>query len=41
MGDIWINGEENNRTVWRDASKRCTDTERHNMEASMRYFTIN
>jgi hypothetical protein len=36
MGDIWINGEENNRNVWRDVSKRCVDIERQNMEASMR-----
>jgi hypothetical protein len=36
MGDIWINGEENNRNVWREASKRCMDIERQNMEASMR-----
>jgi hypothetical protein len=34
--DIWINGEENNRNVWRVVSKRCVDTERQNMEASMR-----
>jgi hypothetical protein len=36
MGDIWINGEDNNRNVWREVSKRCMDTERQNMEASMR-----
>jgi DNA repair ATPase RecN len=36
MGDIWINGEENNRNVWREVSKRCVDIERQNMEASMR-----
>jgi hypothetical protein len=36
MGDIWINGEENNRNIWREESKRCMDTERQNMEASMR-----
>jgi hypothetical protein len=28
MGDIWINGEENNRNVWREVSKRCVDIER-------------
>jgi hypothetical protein len=38
MGDIWINGEENNRNVglWREVSKRCVDIERQNMEISMR-----
>jgi DNA repair ATPase RecN len=36
MGDIWINGEENNRNVWREVSKRCMDIERQNMEASVR-----
>jgi hypothetical protein len=36
MGDIWIMGEENNRNVWREVSKRCMDTERQNMEASMK-----
>jgi hypothetical protein len=36
MGDIWIKGEENNRNVWREASKRCMDIERQNMEASMK-----
>jgi hypothetical protein len=36
MGDIWINGEQNNRNVWREASKRCVDIEAQNMEASMR-----
>jgi hypothetical protein len=36
MGDIWINGEENNRNVWREVSKRCVDIERQNMEVSMR-----
>jgi hypothetical protein len=36
MGDIWINGEENNRNVWREVSKRCVDIERQNMEASVR-----
>jgi hypothetical protein len=36
MGDIWINGEENNRNVWREVSKRCKGIERQNMEASMR-----
>jgi hypothetical protein len=35
-GDIWKNGEENNRNVWRELSKRCADTERENVEASMR-----
>jgi hypothetical protein len=25
--DIWINGEENNRNVWQEVSKRCMDTE--------------
>jgi hypothetical protein len=33
MGDIWINGEENNRNVWREVSKRCMDVEKQNMEA--------
>jgi hypothetical protein len=36
MGDIWIMGEENNRNVWREVSKRCMDTKRQNMEASMK-----
>jgi DNA repair ATPase RecN len=36
MGDIWINGEENNRNVWREVSKRCVDIERQNMEANIR-----
>jgi hypothetical protein len=36
MGDIWINGEENNRNVWREVSKRCMDTEGQNMKASMK-----
>jgi hypothetical protein len=36
MGDISINGEENNRNVWREVSRRCVDIERQNMEASMR-----
>jgi hypothetical protein len=36
MGDIWINGEENNRNVWREVSKMFMDTDRQNMEASMR-----
>jgi hypothetical protein len=36
MGDIWIMGEETNRNVWRQVSKRCMDTERQNMEASMK-----
>jgi hypothetical protein len=35
MGDIWIMGEENNRNIWREVSKRCMDIERQNMEASM------
>jgi hypothetical protein len=35
VGDIWKNGEENNRNVWREVSKRCVDIERQNMEASM------
>jgi hypothetical protein len=29
-------GEENNRNVWREVSKRCMDIERQNTEASMR-----
>jgi DNA repair ATPase RecN len=47
MGDIWINGEENNRNVWREVSKRRVDIERQNMEASMWekkdlwYITVN
>jgi hypothetical protein len=36
MWDTWINGEENNRNVWREVSKRSVDIERQNMEASMR-----
>jgi hypothetical protein len=36
MWDIWIMGEENNRNVWREVSKRCMDIERQNMEASMK-----
>jgi hypothetical protein len=36
MGNIWINGEENNRNVWREVSKRCMDIERQNMKASMK-----
>jgi hypothetical protein len=36
IGDIWIKGEENNRNVWREVSRRCMDTERQNMEASMK-----
>jgi hypothetical protein len=36
MGDIWIKGEEINRNVWRDVSKRCMDVEGQNMEASMK-----
>jgi hypothetical protein len=36
MGDIWIKGEENNRKVWRELSKRCMDIERQSMEASMK-----
>jgi hypothetical protein len=27
MGDIWIMGEENNRNIWREVSKRCIDIE--------------
>jgi hypothetical protein len=36
VGDIWINGGENNRNVWKEVSKRFMNTERQNMEASMR-----
>jgi hypothetical protein len=36
MGDIWINGEENNRNVWIEVSKRRMDIERQNMEASVK-----
>jgi hypothetical protein len=36
MGDIWKNREENNRNVWREVRKRCVDTERQKMEASVR-----
>jgi hypothetical protein len=36
MGDIWINGAEKNRNVWREVSKRFVDIERQNMETSMR-----
>jgi hypothetical protein len=36
MGDIWTNGEENNRNVWREVSKSCMDIERQNVEASIR-----
>jgi CRISPR/Cas system CSM-associated protein Csm2 small subunit len=36
MGDIWINGEQNNRNVWREVRKMCMDIERQNMEASMK-----
>jgi hypothetical protein len=36
MGDIWIMGEENNRNLWTEVSKRCTDIKRQNMEASMK-----
>jgi hypothetical protein len=36
MADIWIKGEENNRNVWREVSKRCMDIETQNMEDSMR-----
>jgi hypothetical protein len=25
MGDIWKNGEENNRNIWRGVSKRYVD----------------
>jgi hypothetical protein len=35
MGVIWINGEESNRNVCREVSKRCVDIERQNTEASM------
>jgi hypothetical protein len=35
MGDIWKNGEKNDRNVWR-VSKECSDTGTQNMEASMR-----
>jgi hypothetical protein len=35
MRDIWIMGEENNRNVWREVSKRRVDIEKQNMEASM------
>jgi hypothetical protein len=46
MRGIWKNGEENNRNVWREVSKRRVDTERLNMEAIMTekyqwYFTMN
>jgi hypothetical protein len=36
MGDIWTKGEENNRNLWREVSRRCVDIERQNMEASMK-----
>jgi hypothetical protein len=36
MGDVWIMGEESNRNVWREVSKRCMDIERQNMGASMK-----
>jgi hypothetical protein len=36
MGDIWINGEENNNSVWREVSKRCVDIKHDKMEANMR-----
>jgi hypothetical protein len=36
MGDIWINGEGNNKNVWREVSKTCMDIDRQNMEASMK-----
>jgi hypothetical protein len=36
MGDIRINGEENNRNEWREERKRRMDIERKNMEAIMR-----
>jgi hypothetical protein len=36
MGDIWIMGEENNRNMWREVSKRCMDVDRQNMEASVK-----
>jgi hypothetical protein len=35
MGDVWRNGEENNRNLWREVSKRCVDVERQIIEASM------
>jgi hypothetical protein len=33
---VWRNAEENNRYVWREVSKRCVDTERQNMKASIK-----
>jgi hypothetical protein len=36
MWYIWINGEENNRNVWREVSKRRMGIGRQNMEASMK-----
>jgi hypothetical protein len=36
MGDVWRNGEENNRNVWIAVSRRCVDIERQNMETSMK-----
>jgi hypothetical protein len=36
MGDIWIKGEEINRNVWREVSKRCMNIERQDMEVSMK-----
>jgi hypothetical protein len=40
MGDVWKSGEENNRNILREVSKRCMDTERQNIEASMREKNI-
>jgi hypothetical protein len=39
MGDIWINGEENN-SVWREVSKRCVDIKHDKKEANMRANTM-
>jgi hypothetical protein len=36
MGNIWIKGEESNRNVWREVSKRCMNIERQDMEVSMK-----
>jgi hypothetical protein len=36
MEDIWKNGEEGNRNVWREISKMCVEIESQNMEASMK-----
>jgi hypothetical protein len=35
MGDVWRNGEENNRNVQIEVSKRYMDTERQNLEDGM------